>query len=55
VHAAYLIHTGFGPGLLEKVDEICFAHELKKMDLTVKIQMEVPIKYDGLTFEEGSG
>jgi hypothetical protein len=30
VDAAYTVHRNFGPGLLEKVYEICFCHELKK-------------------------
>ncbi len=53
VHAAYLVHKELGPGLLEKVYEICFCHELTKMGLKVKRQVEIPIVYDGLTFNEG--
>ncbi len=53
VHAAYLVHKGLGPGLLEKVYEICFCHELIKMGLKVKRQIDIPIVYDGITFEEG--
>ena len=53
VHAAYLVHKALGPGLLEKVYEICFCHELQKMGLDVKRQIDIPIIYDGLKFEEG--
>ena len=53
VHAAYLVHKALGPGLLEKVYEICFCHELTKMGLNVKRQIDIPIVYDGLTFNEG--
>ena len=53
VHAAYLVHRALGPGLLEKVYEICFCHELTKMGLHVKRQIDIPIVYDGLTFNEG--
>jgi len=53
VHAAYLVHKALGPGLLEKVYEICFCHELVKMGLLVKRQIDIPITYDGLTFDEG--
>ena len=53
VHAAYSVHKELGPGLLEKVYEICLSHELNKMGLTVKRQIDIPIKYDGLTFKEG--
>jgi GxxExxY protein len=28
VDAAYTVHKNLGPGLLEKVYEICFCHEL---------------------------
>ena len=53
VHAAFIVHKGLGPGLLEKVYEICFCHELMKMGLSVKRQIDIPIVYDGIKFEEG--
>ena len=53
VHAAYLVHKALGPGLLEKIYEICFCHELRKMGLTVKRQVVISIVYDDITFEEG--
>ncbi|MCH8318532.1 MAG: GxxExxY protein [Bacteroidetes bacterium] len=53
VHAAYLVHKALGPGLLEKVYEICLCHELIKMGLKVKRQVDIPIVYDGITFDEG--
>ena len=53
VHAAYLVHKALGPGLLEKVYEICFCHELSKMGLNIRRQVDLPIVYDGLTFSEG--
>ena len=31
VSAAYTVHKYLGPGLLEKVYEACFCHELKKV------------------------
>ncbi len=30
VDAAYSLHTGLGPGLLERVYEVCLCHELSK-------------------------
>jgi GxxExxY protein len=42
-----------GPGLLEKVYEVCLSHELRKLGLNVERQLDIPIVYDGLTFEEG--
>jgi GxxExxY protein len=53
VHAAYLVHKALCPGLLEKVYEICFCHELTKMGLNVKRQIDIPIVYDSLIFNEG--
>ncbi len=53
VNAAYTIHKSLGPGLLEKVYEICLAHELIKSGLLVRRQVDIPIVYDGITFEEG--
>jgi len=53
VNAAYKVHKALGPGLLEKVYEVCFCHELKKAGLSYKKQVDVPIKYDGIEFSEG--
>ena len=53
VDAALAVHKGLGPGLLEKVYELCFCHELQKRGHSHRRQVEVPIVYDGLTFEEG--
>lgn len=53
VHAAYIVHKELGPGLLEKVYEICFAHTLQKMGYNVKRQLDIPIVFDGITFSEG--
>lgn len=33
VDAAYAVHSKLGPGLLEKVYEVCFCHELEKRGL----------------------
>jgi GxxExxY protein len=53
VDSAYVIHKAFGPGALEKVYEVCFCHELSKRGLSYKRQVDVPIVYDGITFDEG--
>ncbi len=52
VDAAYRIHKELGPGLLEKVYETCFCHELTKRDLSFKRQTDIPIQYDGMIFAE---
>ena len=53
VDAAYTVHKNLGPGLLEKVYEICFCHELTKRGLSWKRQVDIPIVYDNITFDEG--
>lgn len=53
VDAAYIVHKMLGPGLLEKVYEVCFCHEIAKRGLNYQRQVNIPIVYDGITFEEG--
>jgi GxxExxY protein len=53
VDAAYKVHKALGPGLLEKVYEVCFCHELKKAGLSCLKQVSIPIKYDGIEFDDG--
>jgi len=53
VDSAFIIHKVLGPGLLEKVYEVCFCHELIKKGFSVRRQIDIPIVYDGLVFEEG--
>ena len=53
VDSAYTVHKTLGPGLLEKVYEICFCHELAKRGLKYLRQIDIPIVYDGITFQEG--
>jgi GxxExxY protein len=51
--AAYSVHKNLGPGLLEKIYETCFCHELSKRNLLYQRQINIPIKYDGIVFDEG--
>ena len=53
VDSAYAIHKILGPGLLERVYEVCFCHELSKRGLKYRRQVDIPIVYDGITFDEG--
>ncbi|HQZ81803.1 MAG TPA: GxxExxY protein, partial [Pyrinomonadaceae bacterium] len=53
VNAAYNIHSSLGPGLLEKIYEVCMAHELRKAGCEVQRQVDIPISYDGIRFDEG--
>ncbi len=53
VNAAFTVHKNLGPGLLEKVYEVCFCYELKKLGMNYQRQVDIPIVYDNITFEEG--
>lgn len=53
VHSAFKVHKQLGPGLLERVYEVCLAHEIAKAGLDVKRQVDIPIVYDGIEFNEG--
>ncbi len=53
VDAAFTVHKELGPGLLKKIYEVCFCHELSKRGLNFQRQIEFPITYDGIVFEEG--
>jgi len=53
VDAPYTVHKNLGPGLLEKVYEVCFCHELTKWGLQYRRQVDLPIVYDGITLDEG--
>ena len=52
VNAAYNIHKELGPGLLEKVYEVCMAYELHQQRYDVKRQVSIPIHYKGMQFDE---
>jgi GxxExxY protein len=53
VNAAYVVHKALGPGLLEKVYEVCFCHVLTKDGCTIKRQLDIPIMFDNILFNEG--
>jgi len=53
VDAAYTVHKALGPGLLEKIYEVCFCHELTKRNLSYQRQVDIPVEYDGIIFDEG--
>ena len=52
VNSAYKVHKELGPGLLERVYEVYLAHEISKSGFQVKRQIDLPIVYDGITFNE---
>ena len=53
VDCAYRVHKELGPGLLEKIYEVCFCHELAKKGIKFLRQVYLPVHYDGLIFDEG--
>lgn len=53
VDAAYRLHTGLGPGLLESVYEAVLERDLLRRGLSVERQKPVSFEYDGMRFEDG--
>ena len=53
VHSAYKVHKELGPGLLERIYEVCLAYEIEKAGLKVERQVPATIFYDNLEFDEG--
>ena len=53
VDAAYTVDKNLGPGLLERVYEVYFCHKLSKRGVKCQRQVDIPIEYDGITFDEG--
>ena len=52
VDAAYKLHTGIGPGLLESVYEAVLARDLERRGLAVEKQKSLSFDYDGMTFSD---
>jgi iron complex transport system substrate-binding protein len=53
VDAAYEVHRGLGPGLLESVYEVVLAETVRARGLKVERQKPIPIRFDGQVFDEG--
>jgi iron complex transport system substrate-binding protein len=53
VDAAFKVHVGLGPGLLESVYEAVLARELERRGLVVERQKPFSFEYDGIRFDEG--
>ena len=53
VDCAFRVHKALGPGLLEKIYEVCFGHELSKKGIQYQRQVYLPVHYDGMIFDEG--
>ncbi|MGF1669667.1 MAG: GxxExxY protein [Balneolaceae bacterium] len=53
VNAAYYVHKTLGPGLLERVYEVCFCHVFSKRGYRVQRQIDIPIVFEDKVFDEG--
>ncbi len=53
VDAVFQVHKELGPGLLERVYEVCLLHELGKRCLKVDSQIDLPVFYDGVKLDAG--
>lgn len=53
VDAAFKLHQGLGPGLLESVYESLLAKELCRRGFRVERQKPISFEFDGLCFDEG--
>ncbi|MBF0234858.1 MAG: GxxExxY protein [Desulfamplus sp.] len=53
IETAINIHKGIGPGLLESVYETILSKKLTDKGLNIKRQVAIPIKFEGIQFDEG--
>lgn len=51
--AIFKVYNALGAGLLESAYEKALEHELKKSNLRVKTQVEVPLVYDSISLNVG--
>ncbi len=52
IGAAIEVHRLKGPGLLESIYQKCLMRELELRGISARQQVQVPIEYKGLVFEE---
>lgn len=53
VASALKVHSHLGPGLLESAYHACLAHEISKANLSVRREVCVAIRYDGVEIDNG--
>lgn len=51
--AAFRVHSGLGPGLLENAYEACLAYELQAVGLKAQTQLPLPLIYKDVKLEVG--
>jgi GxxExxY protein len=47
------VHSALGPGLLESVYELCLEHELTLTGLSVRRQVDIPLRYKDIEIDHG--
>lgn len=52
IGAAIEVHRIKGPGLLESIYQRCLERELEILQIPYQRQVEIPIEYKGMVFEE---
>lgn len=52
VDAAYKLHAGLGPGVLESVYEVVLSRDLERRGLRTERQKSLSFEYDGLRFND---
>lgn len=53
IGAALKVHSALGPGLLESAYEACLLYELEKQGINGRRQVQIPIRYENLTIDNG--
>ena len=53
IGCAIEVHKNLGPGLLESTYEQCLAYELKKSNISFKLQHSLPVKYKDIKLDCG--
>ena len=51
VDSAIKVHSVLGPGLLERVYQVCLAHEIGKRGLRVRAEVPMSVRYDGVELD----
>ena len=51
IGAAIEVHKEMGPGLLEKIYEVCMVQELRLRGIKVTSQQAIPVIYKGVTLD----
>lgn len=53
IDCSYKVHKAMGPGLLERIYEVCLVEEMTSRGIKVQRQVIVPIKYNAKVLDEG--